>query len=254
MWAVAVLALGALVKATAVLPLVLVIVWCVARRPKGERMRAFASTCRAGGGDRPGVRSALPPDPRSHARHARARGPHRVARAVRCSSRRSSTSSASARWVGSRASGSPSRWWCASSNWPGRWRRDRPRAMRSRSSTAAIGWSLVFLMLLGPVLLPWYVVWALPRRVAAAPRAPRHGDHGRRRPRDGAVVDRAPALPRCVQREPVARALGGHAGDVRDGASGHWSICDAGSTHAFPWRNGAHTRRGPPGRGDRGTP
>ena len=38
--------------------------------------------------------------------------------------------------------------------------------------TAAIGWSLVFLMLLGPVLLPWYVVWALPV-VWLLPRAPR---------------------------------------------------------------------------------
>ncbi len=27
---------------------------------------------------------------------------------------------------------------------------------------AAIGWSLVMLMLLGPVLLPWYAAWALP--------------------------------------------------------------------------------------------
>ena len=38
--------------------------------------------------------------------------------------------------------------------------------------TAAIGWSLVFLMLLGPVLLPWYVVWVLPV-VWLLPRAPR---------------------------------------------------------------------------------
>src|SRR4029078_12806703 len=50
MWAVAVRGLGALVKATAVLPLVLVIVWCVARRPKGERMRAFASHAGLAGG------------------------------------------------------------------------------------------------------------------------------------------------------------------------------------------------------------
>jgi hypothetical protein len=37
---------------------------------------------------------------------------------------------------------------------------------------AAMGWSLVALMLLGPVLLPWYVAWALPV-VWLLPRVPR---------------------------------------------------------------------------------
>ena len=37
---------------------------------------------------------------------------------------------------------------------------------------AAWGWSLVLLMLLGPILLPWYVVWALPL-VWLLPRVPR---------------------------------------------------------------------------------
>lgn len=37
---------------------------------------------------------------------------------------------------------------------------------------AAWGWGLLFLMLLGPVLLPWYVTWALPL-VWLLPRAPR---------------------------------------------------------------------------------
>ena len=40
-WAAAVLALGALVKATALVPLVLLIVWAVARRPAGERRRTL---------------------------------------------------------------------------------------------------------------------------------------------------------------------------------------------------------------------
>jgi hypothetical protein len=35
-----------------------------------------------------------------------------------------------------------------------------------------MGWSLVTLMLLGPVLLPWYVAWALPL-VWLLPRPPR---------------------------------------------------------------------------------
>jgi len=37
---------------------------------------------------------------------------------------------------------------------------------------AAWGWSLLFLMLLGPVLLPWYVTWGLPL-VWLLPRVPR---------------------------------------------------------------------------------
>jgi hypothetical protein len=47
--------------------------------------------------------------------------------------------------------------------------------------TAAIGWSLVFLMLLGPVLLPWYVVWVLPV-VWLLPRAPSRWRSGRPNP------------------------------------------------------------------------
>jgi hypothetical protein len=38
---------------------------------------------------------------------------------------------------------------------------------------AAIGWSLVFPMLLGPVLLPWYVVGALPSCGCCLAPAPR---------------------------------------------------------------------------------
>ena len=38
----------------------------------------------------------------------------------------------------------------------------RPRGDAIEELGAAIGWSLVLLMLLGPVLLPWYVAWALP--------------------------------------------------------------------------------------------
>jgi len=35
-----------------------------------------------------------------------------------------------------------------------------------------MGWSLILMMLLGPVLLPWYVMWALPL-AWLLPRAPR---------------------------------------------------------------------------------
>ena len=41
-----------------------------------------------------------------------------------------------------------------------------------RDLGAAMGWSLVLVMLLGPVLLPWYVTWALPL-AWLLPRAPR---------------------------------------------------------------------------------
>src|SRR5439155_14476126 len=59
------------------------------------------------------------------------------------------------------------------------WRAGRAAAGRTSSAVAeatelgaAWGWSLLLLMLLGPILLPWYVAWALP--VAwVLPRVPR---------------------------------------------------------------------------------
>jgi Glycosyltransferase family 87 len=53
--------------------------------------------------------------------------------------------------------------------------RDVARRASERSPRelgAALGWALILLMLLGPVLLPWYVTWALPL-VWVLPRAPR---------------------------------------------------------------------------------
>ena len=44
--------------------------------------------------------------------------------------------------------------------------------MSPREQAATWGWVLVLLMLLGPVLLPWYVVWALPL-AWVLPKAPR---------------------------------------------------------------------------------
>ncbi len=55
------------------------------------------------------------------------------------------------------------------------WRRAERTADRRVSASslaAAWGWSLLFLMLLGPTLLPWYVTWALPL-VWLLPRVPR---------------------------------------------------------------------------------
>ncbi len=48
----------------------------------------------------------------------------------------------------------------------------RAAAAGPRADGAAWGWGLIVLMLLGPVLLPWYVTWALPL-VWLLPRVPR---------------------------------------------------------------------------------
>ena len=168
----AVLALGALVKATAVLPLVLVIVWCVARRPKGERMRAFAS--HAGLAAAIGLVFAVPylqtHDPTlgmlELAGHTGWLAPSVFVEKVVDFFSFGTLGWLARDRVRDHAGGA------ASSSWPGRWRHERPPGDAIEELGAAIGWSLVFLMLLGPVLLPWYVVWALPV-VWLLPRAPR---------------------------------------------------------------------------------
>ncbi|HVD70350.1 MAG TPA: hypothetical protein VNG34_05820 [Actinomycetota bacterium] len=171
MWAVAVLALGALVKATAVLPLVLVIVWCVARRPKGERMRAFAS--HAGLAVGIGLVFGLPylqtHDPTlgmlELAGHTGWLAPSVFVEKIV-----DFFSFGTLGWL--------ARIGFAITLLVSIVELARTVAARSSAGdaieelTAAIGWSLVFLMLLGPVLLPWYVVWALPV-VWLLPRAPR---------------------------------------------------------------------------------
>jgi hypothetical protein len=48
----------------------------------------------------------------------------------------------------------------------------RSASFDARATIVAFGWALVALMLLGPVLLPWYAVWALPL-AALLPRVPR---------------------------------------------------------------------------------
>ena len=169
--AVAVLALGALIKATVVLPVVLVIVWCVARASRRDRVRTLAA--HAGLAVAIGLAFAVPylqaDDPTlgmlELAGHEGWLAPSvmvgrifellsfgtlgwlaRVAFAAVLVV----TFVALARDVGRRAAaGEP-----------------------TEAIGAALGWSLVALMLLGPILLPWYVTWALP--VAwLLPRAPR---------------------------------------------------------------------------------
>ncbi len=77
---------------------------------------------------------------------------------------------------------------------------------------AGWGWGLLCLMLLGPVLLPWYVVWAMPLAWLlprdAAHRADRRGGRAHRL----AVDLRARAVRRGVPSEHLVRALHRHAG------------------------------------------
>jgi hypothetical protein len=48
----------------------------------------------------------------------------------------------------------------------------RAPSIPAQAQGAAWGWSLLFLMLLGPVLLPWYLAWTLPL-AWLLPKAPR---------------------------------------------------------------------------------
>jgi hypothetical protein len=169
--AVALLAVGALVKAAAVLPLVLVIVWCVARAPAGGRRRAALTHAAVAIGI--GLALSVPylqtEDPTlgmlELAGHEGWLAPSVLVRKI-------------FGWLSFGTLG-----------WLGRVavavvllvaflalvREVARRAAEeepSESVGAAMGWSLVALMLLGPVLIPWYVVWALPL-VWLLPRPPR---------------------------------------------------------------------------------
>ncbi|HEY6566866.1 MAG TPA: hypothetical protein VI341_05030 [Actinomycetota bacterium] len=169
--AIAVLALGSVVKATAALPLLLVIVWCVARAPRERRMKVLAS--HAGLALVIGAVFAGPylqwDDPTlgmlELAGHTGWLAPSvLVARAIDFFSFSTLGTIAGigfaivlvvcvvelARTVAARARAGDA----------------------IEELGAAIAWSFVLLMLLGPVLLPWYVAWALPL-VWLLPKPPR---------------------------------------------------------------------------------
>jgi alpha-1,6-mannosyltransferase len=173
--AVVALTLAALVKATAVLPLLLLVVWCVARRPRDERARAILT--RAGPALAIGLLVAAPflqsHDPTlgmlELAGHEGWLAPSRFFRRLFDAVSGDALGGvarvafaalllvAVARLVGAV------------------WRR-APRASPSDDDALEVvgawGWSLLLLMLLGPVLLPWYVAWALPL-AWLLPRVPR---------------------------------------------------------------------------------
>lgn len=174
--AVVVLTLAALVKATAALPLLLLIVWCVARRPREERARAIAT--RAGPALAIGLLVAAPflqlRDPTlgmlELAGHEGWLAPSRFfGRLVDAIS--GDTLGAVARVAFAAVLAIAVARLVAAV-----WRRApssiTPTDDDALEVEAAWGWSLLLLMLLGPVLLPWYVAWALP--VAwLLPRVPR---------------------------------------------------------------------------------
>jgi hypothetical protein len=175
MLSVAALTLGTLVKATAGLPLLLLLVWCVARAPAGRRIRTLVTH----GGLAVGIAAVFAApffnlhDPTlgiaELAGHEGWLAPSRffrrfldaisgdtlgVVARVMFALLLLTAVVALVRIVWSSA------------------RRTGDELTAREELGAAWGWSLVLLMLLGPILLPWYVVWALPL-VWLLPRVPR---------------------------------------------------------------------------------
>jgi hypothetical protein len=159
--AVAVLTCGALIKATAFLPLLLLVVWVAWRRPAGERGRALVVH---GGAAVAIVAVVAAPflqlqDPTlgmlELAGHEGWLAPSRfVGRAL---------DAISGDTLGSVARVAFAVTLVAAAAWLVR------SVARSASASApptevlaAWGWSMLALMLLGPVLLPWYLAWSLP--------------------------------------------------------------------------------------------
>jgi alpha-1,6-mannosyltransferase len=164
--AIVALTLGALVKVTAALPLLLLVVALVARRPRGERLREAAVDVALAAAL--GLAFAAPflqtRDPTlgmlELAGHegwlAPSRFFHRVLDVV------------STGWLARVAFGFALAGVVAVIGREVVRRRGRP----DEELGAEWGWALLFLVLLGPVLLPWYVAWVLPL-AWLLPRVPR---------------------------------------------------------------------------------
>lgn len=167
--ATAALALGTLVKATAAIPLLLFVLASVAARPKGERARALAGHAAVAAGL--GLLAALPflnaEDPSlgmlELATHEGWLAPSRLFR------RLFSAGSGGALGIVPRVV-FPALLLAAVALLARELVRRAPATPSLHG--AAWGWGLLGVMLLGPVLLPWYVTWAMP--VAwLLPRVPR---------------------------------------------------------------------------------
>lgn len=198
--AVTALTLGTLVKATAALPLLLLLVWCVARAPAGRRARTLAT--HAGLAAIVGGLFAAPyfnlHDPTlgmlELAGHEGWLAPSRFFRRL-LDALPGDTLGVVARiafgivLLASVALLARTVWRAARStdetladtpeDTPEDAQEDAPEDAPEDAQEnaglelgAAWGWSLLLLMLLGPVLLPWYVTWALPL-AWLLPRTPR---------------------------------------------------------------------------------
>lgn len=168
--AVAVLSIGTLVKPTAGLPLLLLLVWCVARRRPGERLRAFGIHVGLASGI--AVLFAAPywqsRDPTlgmfELAGHTGWLAPSVfLTRLIEVASLNTLG------WL-LRVAFALTLLVCVVAVAREVWR--RAASMSPAELAATWGWALVLLMVLGPVLLPWYVAWSLPL-VWLLPRAPR---------------------------------------------------------------------------------
>jgi hypothetical protein len=171
--AVAVLALATLVKVTAALPLLLLLVWCVARSPSGRRSRTLAT--HAGTAAAIGALVAAPflslHDPTlgvvELAGHegwlAPSRLFHRLLDALSLG-------------IVARLAFALVLVACVVVLARTAWRAGRGGDGRTDDAVLGLGatwgWSLLLLMLLGPILLPWYVAWSLPL-AWVMPRTPR---------------------------------------------------------------------------------
>jgi hypothetical protein len=168
--AAAALTLGALVKATAFLPLLLLVVWVAAARPKGERTRAVAPMLTVAAGI-----AALAAAP-----YFQWRDPTLGMLELAGHEGWLAPSMAFSRaldWVSGDLLGFIPRLVfavtllvCVGAIVREVWRRGA--RIDADELGAVWGWALVLMMLLGPVLLPWYVTWALPI-VWLLPRMPR---------------------------------------------------------------------------------
>jgi alpha-1,6-mannosyltransferase len=171
LWAVGVLTLGASIKATAALPVVLLVVWVMWRRPPFERPRVLVS--HAGLAVAIGVAVAAPflqlRDPtlgmRELSTHEGWLAPSRFLRRV--------LDAASGDALGVVARVAFGIALVVAVIWLVR------AVARAASSGRPVeelvggwGWSLLALTLLGPVLLPWYLSWSLPA-IWLLPRVPR---------------------------------------------------------------------------------
>jgi hypothetical protein len=160
-WATGILACGALVKATALLPVLLLVVWVAWRRPPGERVRAGLT--HAGAAAAVGLVVAAPffqlHDPTlgmfELAEHQGWLAPSRFFRRA-LDAVSGDTLGVVARLAFALALVVAVVWLV----------RGVARAAASGRPVGELiggwGWSLLALTLLGPVLLPWYLAWSLP--------------------------------------------------------------------------------------------